>query len=334
MRRRLILTATLVITALVMLGGASASQAAPGSLRILFVGNQEESAFTEFLPALRGMPGVAAVDTFVTFGDTPSPETLAAHDLVVDTGDNSYADPVLYGNRLANYIDGGGAVIQFAYANWENIGAHPEGRFESGGYPPFVPGDNVNDLTTLGSILVPGSPLLAGVPNFTTGDNVDDALTPGATLLARFADGRNAIATKGLVVSVAASPEDGGAFDPISAAAQLVVNAGNVLGPRLLTITKQGPGTVTGTRIDCGATCSAVFGLNQAPTLIAQATKKSSLKGWSGGGCQGKSTCKPDLSGGNTTVTATFVKKCKKAKKKHKRSAESAKKKCKKKKKR
>jgi hypothetical protein len=334
MHRRLILAAALAIAALAMLGGATASQAAPGSLRILFVGNQDESSFTEFLPALRGAPGVAAVDSFVTSGNTPSQETLAAHDLVVSTGDSFYDDPVLFGDRLANYIDSGGAVIQFAYDNWENSGAHPEGRFESGGYPPFVPGDNVNNLTTLGSILVPGSPLLAGVPSFTTNDNVDDALTPGATLLARFADGRNAIATKGLVVSVAASPEDGGFFDPISAAAQLSVNAGNTLGPRVLTVAKQGSGTVTGTGINCGTTCSAVFGLNQAPTLAAQATKKSSFKGWSGGGCQGKSTCKPDISGGNTTVTATFVKKCKK-KKKHKRSAESAKKKkCKKKKKR
>jgi hypothetical protein len=333
--RRLIFTATLAITALLMLGGATASQAAPGSLRILFVTNQGPDDFTDFLPALRGTSGVGAVDTFDSFDATPSQATLAGYDLVLGTGDSSYDDPALYGDRLANYIDGGGAVIQFAYDNWEQVDAHPTGRFESGGYPPFIPGNNDNTTTSLGAILVPGSPLLAGVPTFTTTDNVTDTLAPGATLLARWLDGRNAIATKGQVVSVTASPEDGGNLTPISAAAQLVVNAGNVLGPRLLTITKRGPGTVTGTKIDCGATCSAVFGLNQAPTLIAHATKKSSFKGWSGGGCQGKSTCKPDLSGASTTVTATFVKKCKKAKKKHKRSAESAKKKkCKKKKKR
>jgi hypothetical protein len=333
MRHRLILATAAAITALLMLGGTTA-QAAPGSLRVLFTGNQGDSGFTEFLPVLRGMSGISAVDTFATDTDTPSQATLNAHDLVVSTGDSDYSDPVLFGNRLAAYIDQGGAVIQFAYDNWEDVGAHPEGRFESGGYPPFVPGDNVNNLTTLGSIVVPGSPLLAGVANFSTVDNVDDALTPGATLLARFADGRNAIATKGLVVSVAASPEDGGGFDPLSAAAQLSVNAGNTLGPRVLTVAKRGSGTVTGTGITCGPTCSAVFGLNHAPTLAAKATKKTSFKGWSGAGCKGRSTCKPDLSGGNTTVTATFVKKCKQNKK-HKRSAESAKKKkCKKKKKR
>jgi hypothetical protein len=333
MPRRLTLAAVFAIAALVMLAAAPASQAVPGSLRILHVTNQTADDFTEFLPALRGMPGVAAVDVFESGDETPSQETLAAYDLVVGTGDSSYDDPVLYGDRLANYIDGGGALIQFAYDNWENLGAHPEGRFESGGYPPFIPGDNVNDLTTLGEILAPGNPLLTSVPTFTTGDNVDDALSPGATLLARFADGRNGIATKGLVVSVAASPQDSSGFSPFSAAAQLAVNTGNVLGPRLLTIAKNGNGTITGTGINCGTTCSAVFGLNRAPTLTAQATKKTSFSGWSGGGCQGKSTCKPDISGGNTTVTATFVKKCKKAKKKHKRSAESAKKKkCKKKK--
>jgi Divergent InlB B-repeat domain len=329
MRRRLILAATLAITGLLTLGGATASQATPGNLRILFDSNQGDGGFTGFLPALRGTPGVAALDTFDSSGATPSQETLAGYDLLVDAGDSSYDDPALYGDRLANYIDAGGAVIQFAYDNWDQTGAHPEGRFESGGYPPFIPGNNDNSLTSLGTILVPGSPLLAGVPSFTTQDNVTDTLAPGATLLALWADARNAIATKGQVVSVTASPEDGGSLDPVSAAAQLAVNAGNVLGPRLLTIAKKGKGTVTGTGIDCGPTCSAVFGLTHAPTLTAKAKKGSSLKGWSGGGCKGKSTCKPDISGGNTTVTATFVKKCKK--KKHK-AAQSAKKKCKKKK--
>jgi Divergent InlB B-repeat domain len=330
MRCRLILAATLAIAGLLTLGGATAS-ATPGNLRILFDSNQGDGDFTGFLPALRGMPGVAALDTFDSSGGTPSQETLNGYDLLVDAGDSSYDDSALYGDHLANYIDAGGAVIQFAYDNWDSTGAHPEGRFESGGYPPFIPGPNDNNLTSLGTILAPGSPLLTGVPSFTTQDNVTDTLAPGATLLALWADARNAIAIKGQVASVTASPEDGGSLDPISAAAQLAVNAGNVLGPRLLTIAKKGKGTVAGTGIDCGPTCSAVFGLAHAPTLTAKAKKGSSFKGWSGGACKGKSTCKPNISGGNTTVTATFVKKCKK--KKHGRSAESAKKKkCKKKK--
>jgi hypothetical protein len=306
--RRLIFTATLAITALLMLGGASASQAAPGSLRVLFDSNQGDGSFTAFLPALRGMPGVATVDSFDSSDATPSQGALSGYDLVVDTGDNSYDDTALYGDRLANYLDAGGALIQFAYDNWNSSSAHPTGRFESGGYPPFIPGNNDNTTTSLGTLLIPGSPLLAGVPTFTTTDNVTDALAPGATLLARWLDGRNAIATKGQVVSVTASPEEGGDLNPISAAAQLSVNAGNVLGPRTLTVTKTGvgSGTVTGAGINCGPICAlAVGGSQAAPTLTANASQ-GSFTGWSGGGCGGTSTCTPNLLNGNATVTATF----------------------------
>jgi hypothetical protein len=331
MNRRLLLGLTIAAVVAGAFGSAPASQAAPGSLRILVVANNPDPNLPT---ALTGQPGVSVVDTFDSSLATPSEATLASYDLIAGTGDSNYDDQTLYGNRLANYIDAGGALVQFAYDNWNSALAHPTGRFESGGYPPFIPGPNDNDLTSLGTILVPNSPLLAGVPSFTTNDNVTDALAPGATLLALWADGRNAIATKGRVVSVTASPEVGGDLNPISAAAQLVVNAGNVLGRHTLTVKKSGPGSGTVTSapagINCGASCAATFLGATSVTLTAKA-KKSAFGGWSGvGGCTKSSTCTFTPTA-NTTVTAKF--KCKK--KKHKRSAESAKKKkCKKKKKR
>jgi hypothetical protein len=329
MKRRLILGAVVAGAALMLLSGTT--QAAPGSLRILLTANQDAGDFNSYTTGLAGQPGVGAVDFFDTSSATPGQELLAAYDIVSSTGDSSYDDPALYGDRLANYIDTGGAVIQWAYDNWDNSGAHPTGRFESGAYPPFIPGPNDNSPTSVGNRLIPSSPLLAGVPDFTTDLNTTDPLAPGATLLALWADARNAIATKGQVVSVTATPGYGGDIDPISAAVQLTLNAGNLLGPRMLTVAKTGAGsgTVTGNPagISCGRTCSVRVGGSQAPTLTAQAIK-GSFTGWTGGGCAGKSTCKPDLSGGNTTVTATFDacvvpklkgKRLKKAKKKLKR---------------
>jgi hypothetical protein len=228
-RVRLIFALTLSIAGLVMLGGATASQAAPGSLRILITTNIAYSS--EFSAALVAKPGVAAVDTFNTHTGTPSPETLATYDVVASLGDTTYQDPALWGDRLAGFIDAGGVFAQFAYDNWDQTGAHPTGRFESGGYQAFIPGSDDALLTSLGTILVPDSPLLAGVPSFTTDDNTTPAVAPGATLLAKWADDRNAIATKGRVLSVAASPQNG-SLDPMSAAAQLAVNAGNVLAPQ------------------------------------------------------------------------------------------------------
>jgi hypothetical protein len=332
MPRRLTLAGALAIAVLLMLAAAPASHAVPGSLRILLTQTQAASTFDGFVASLAAKPGVAAVDSFDVSAGTPDASTLAGYDLIVSTGDSNYQDPGLYGNRLADYVDAGAAVIQFAYDNWEDTGAHPTGRFESGGYPPFIPGNNDNDSTSLGTILVPNSPLLAGVPSFSTSLNTTDALAPGATLLALWADGRNAIATKGRVVSVTATPGYDGDINPISAAAQLALNAGNVLGRHVLTVQKagRGKGTVTSVPagIICRNTCTATFGGATAITLTAKAKKRAAFKKWSGvAGCtKGKScTFTPTA---NTTVTATFG--CKK-KKKHKRSAEIAKKKCKKK---
>jgi hypothetical protein len=219
---------TLSIAVLAMLGGAAASQAAPGALRILLVRNISDP---DLATALAANPDVAAVDTFDTSAGTPTPETLATYDLVAATGDSGdgYKDQALWGNRLADFLDAGGALIQFAYDNWDFATAHPTGRFESGGYAPFIPGPDDALPTSLGEILVPGSPLLAGVPSFATDGNTTPDLAPGATLLAKWADGRNAIATKGRVLSVGASPTTHQGFDPMSAAAQLAVNAGHVL---------------------------------------------------------------------------------------------------------
>ena len=330
MRTRLIFALTLSMAMLAMLGGATASQAAPGSLRILVTFNN--ASYSEFLVALAARPGVVAVDNFDTSAGTPSPETLATYDVVASTGDTTYQDPALWGNRLADFNDAGGVVIQHAYDSWDMIGAHPTGRFESGGYLPFVPGPDDALNTSLGTILVPGSPLLAGVPSFTTSDNTTPTVAPGATLLAKWTDDRNAIATKGRVVSVAASPQDG-SLNPMSAAAQLVVNAGNVLGRHTLTVKKSGPGSGTVTSapagINCGASCAATFLGATSVTLTAKA-KKSAFGGWSGvSGCTKKSTC-TFAPTADVKVTAKF--KCKKRKKKHKRSAEIAKKKCTKKK--
>jgi hypothetical protein len=229
MRVRLIFALTLSIVVVVLLGGATASQAAPGNLRILITTNLSYSS--EFSAALAAKPGVASVDTFGTNTGTPSPGTLASYDVVAGLGDSSYQDPALWGNRLADFIDAGGVYAQFAYDNWDDTTAHPTGRFESGGYEAFIPGPDDALLTSFGTILVPGSPLLAGVPSFTTDDNTTPTVAPGATLLAKWTDDRNAIATKGRVLSVAASPQNG-SLDPMSAAAQLTVNAGNVLAPK------------------------------------------------------------------------------------------------------
>jgi hypothetical protein len=293
---------------LVLLGGAAASQAAAGSLRILYASNELSSLDPGIVPAIAAEPGVATVDTFDTSAGTPTPAVLATYDLVVSNGDSSYSDPVSWGNELADYLDAGGAVIQFAYDNWDSSGASPTGRFASGGYAPFVPGPNANMSTTFGTVLAPSSPLLAGVTTLSTSDNTTDALAAGATLLANWADGRNAIATKGRVESVTASLDSGG-ISPISTIAQLVVNAGNVLSRHALTVTKTGSGTGAVTSspagINCGSTCTFNYPYGTSVTLTATPASGSTAS-LSGPGCSGGTTCTVTVNSA-AAVTATFT---------------------------
>jgi Divergent InlB B-repeat domain len=307
-RAGLVLAIAFVTAVLVLLGGAAASQAAPGSLRILFAGNDLSNVDPIIVPVIAAVPGVATVDTFNTSTGTPSPAVLATYDLVVSVGDSSYKDPVSWGNELADYLDAGGAVIQFAFDNWNSPGASPTGRFESGGYAPFVPGPNDDLSTTFGSILAPGSPLLAGVTTLSTSDNTTDAVASGATLLAKWADGRNAIATKGRVESVTASLADG-SVSPISTIARLVVNAGNVLVRQALTVTETGSGrgTVTSSPagINCGATCTFNYPYGTSVTLTAIPASGSTAS-LAGPGCSGGRTCTVAVNSA-TAITATFT---------------------------
>jgi hypothetical protein len=307
-----IVAATLAVAVFGCLAGAAGASASPGSLRVLIVGNALDPTDVDVpsvSAAILAVPGVAVVDSFKSSTGTPSPALLATYDLVVGTGDDVYADPAAWGDELADYLDAGGAEIQFAYDNWNDPDAFPTGRFQSGGYAPFVPGDNPNTTTTLGTILVPGSPLLAGVSALNTSDNTTDTVAPGATLLANWADGRPAIATKGRVVSVTASLDTGN-YSPASSFAQLIVNAGNVLGRHTLTVTKSGSGsgTVSSTPagISCGPTCLSNFGNGSTVVLGATPSTGSFFAGWSGAGCSGTSTCTAAVNAAQA-VTATFT---------------------------
>jgi hypothetical protein len=66
-----------------------------------------------------------------------------------------------------------------------------------------------------------------------------------------------------------------------------------------------GSGTVTGTGISCGSTCSSLFDQGTQVTLTAAAAAGSVFAGWSGGGCSGTGSCLVTVNG-DTTVTAIF----------------------------
>jgi hypothetical protein len=248
------------LVVLVLLVVAAPAQAAPGALNVLVTGNCGDQDF--LATEIAGKPGVSSATSFATDLGTPTAAELAAKDVVVSVGDScgGYSDATLWGDRLADYVDAGGAVFQTAYDNWDEPTAQPLGRFASAGYPPLLLGPNDNLDVTLGERVVPTSPILQGVPDFQSTSDTTTPLAPGATLLAKWSDGRNAIAIKGRVVATSASPGNSTARPGL---ATIVVNIGNYIHDYALGVTKSGSGSGTVTSspagISCGAACSASF---------------------------------------------------------------------------
>ena len=288
---------------------AAPSSASPGALDVLVTGNCFSDAVTPLATQLGTETGVASVTTFDTSTGTPTAAMLADQDVVVSLGDDCspYADQATWGDRLADYVDAGGVVVQAAYDNWNMANAHPTGRFASGGYPPLELGPNDNVATTLGEVEDPSSPIVQGLGTFANSDNTTTPLAPGATLLAKWADGRNAIAIKGRVVATSSSADESSAVPSI---ARLARNAGDFLGRHLVSVTASGTGTGTVTSlpagISCGASCATRVAFGDSVTLTATPAPDSSFAGWEGA-CSGTGTCTVTNSGSDIMVQAVFA---------------------------
>ncbi|MDO9399037.1 MAG: hypothetical protein Q7T71_21020, partial [Herbiconiux sp.] len=194
------------------------ASAAGGSADVLIV-RDGCTPTTRLVADVLADPRIRSVATFSAeegSGSTPSAADLAGKELVVTVSDCRFADPEALGDRLADYVDGGGRVLEYAYSNFSGVfpgsdytyfGTRPGGRFVSGGFEPFVPGPNTNQQTSLG-VFNASDPLMAGVTELSGRNNTSTTLAPGASLVASWSDGRPAIARKARVVSVSMNPSD------------------------------------------------------------------------------------------------------------------------------
>lgn len=290
----------LFIALLTLAFGTTSASASPGAYRIIIVqGNCEPP--TRLQAQIAAFPDIAAVDVFDACVGTPTLAQLSQYDIVVTMDNGGYEDPVAIGNVLADYVDTGGVVFEYAYDTEESLA--PKGRFAEGGYMPFIPGTNPNIPVTLGEFDA-SSPLMQGVTELATTDNTEATLAPGATLVAKWSDGRDLLAYKGRVVSATAFVGDEGEWS--GDFGRLTVNALRFLGPHRLTVSNPtGGGTVTSSPagINCGAVCSLVL-LNGTPvSLVASANPGFAFAGFSGA-CAGPA-CSLTLNT-DKTVTANF----------------------------
>src|SRR5882724_2510205 len=125
---------------------------------------------------------VAAVDLFDASLGAPTLPKLQQYDIVMLSTNGTPYDPATLGNNLADYVDGGGVVVECAYSFPV---ARLQGRWLTGNYNPFDASQTGGGASEYGAYIHdPGHPLLAGVTTLNLSFLEGVTLPAGATRLA------------------------------------------------------------------------------------------------------------------------------------------------------
>jgi hypothetical protein len=138
---------------------------------------------------VQGISDLTYVDTRDV---TPTLAELQAYDAVLVWTNGDPLDPVALGDRLADYVDGGGRVVLATFGF--GPGGQVKGRIMTPAYSPFTwNGSNYAD-SSLGTYNG-SSPLMSGVASLTGHYRDNMTLNAGAQLVASWADGQPLLAT-------------------------------------------------------------------------------------------------------------------------------------------
>jgi hypothetical protein len=191
---------------------AGTTQAVCDSVLVVHTGSATYAADVQ--SRLRGTGAFATVDLFnagsVSNGGsgTPSAGLLAGyHAVLAYTDYYGFADAALLGDRLAAYHDQGGGVVVAVFANTACCGTSLQGAYGAagGGYAllDYAQGGRTNPgADSLGDVLEPQSPLMAGVASFAAQAS-DRSTAPviagrGAAVVARWdGGGREPLVVRG-----------------------------------------------------------------------------------------------------------------------------------------
>lgn len=132
--------------------------------------------------------GEFQADTFLTSAGTPTLAELQNYDAVFIFTDAGAADPVAFGNVLAQYADGGGAILDATFTPNVPI---------TGGFTSYelysVSGQGNGTNLGIGTINNPSHPTLNGVNTFDGGTasfhNTGGTIAAGATVIAEYTNG-------------------------------------------------------------------------------------------------------------------------------------------------
>ena len=189
---------------------------------------------TQLQSEIQAEPNVVAVDLFDATVGTPTLGQLQQYEIVVPFSNSPFLDGDTLGNNLADYVDGGGIVVQHGFSHLgpgEPYGIN--GRWVSGNYNPYDYSENFAfNPFTLGTF-DGGHPLMAGVTSLNS--DFQNIVTPAAgatevaatnlaTSLVAFRPVSGGHTTVGVTAYVGADATQSGDWGKV------IVNAGNWLG--------------------------------------------------------------------------------------------------------
>ncbi|MGI8589202.1 MAG: M14 family zinc carboxypeptidase, partial [Chloroflexia bacterium] len=224
---------TVTPTATFLAGTATATPSCggAGSYRIL-IAYADSVEPTTLRGNLLAQPGISVVDLFDAQNGTPTLAQMQQYDLVLTYSNYHYSDPTTLGDNLAAYQDGGGIVITSFGALYNATGYRILGRWQSGGYSPYMAATTLlASSVTLGAY-DPMHPLMQGVTTLNAGARFDASPAAGATQVAAYSDGSSAVAFKTTAGHTAVSlPAFVGAGSGSVGYARIIVNAARWLAP-------------------------------------------------------------------------------------------------------
>ena len=209
--------------------------ATPGGCQfhVLIVYADTAGAPSQLQSEIQAEPNVVSVDVFDATSGTPTLAQLQQYQIVVPFSNSPFLDGDTLGNNLADYVDGGGIVVQYGFSSYgPGLPYGVNGRWVSGNYNPYDYSTNLEaNAFTLGTHNA-GHPLMAGVT--TLNSNFGNIVTPaaGATEVAQNSLGESLVAYRpvsGGHTTVAVTAYVG--FDAAQSGdwGKVIVNAGNWL---------------------------------------------------------------------------------------------------------
>ncbi|MEZ6014856.1 MAG: hypothetical protein R3F49_07080 [Planctomycetota bacterium] len=154
--------------------------------------------YTDVQTKLLATGRFASVDLIDCQTQTPTLQDLAPYEAVLTWTNTSYQSGDLLGDVFADYVDAGGGVVVAIYATGTTtVNRWLGGRWLTGGYEVIqTQGGTIGGASSLGNILVPGHPLMAGVTTFSSAQGARPTSTTlvQGQVIAEWLDGKILVA--------------------------------------------------------------------------------------------------------------------------------------------